>query len=59
MKLEISFRKKNGKTTSTWRQKNMLLQSQCIPEDLPDPGVKPRSLALQAGSFTTESPGKP
>ena len=30
MKLEISFRKKNGKTTSTWRQKNMLLQSQCI-----------------------------
>ena len=34
MKLEISFRKKNGKTTSTWRQKNMLLQSQCIHEQV-------------------------
>ena len=27
--------------------------------DLPDPGIKPRSLALQADSLPTEQPGKP
>ena len=29
------------------------------PGDLPDPGVKPRSPALQADSFLTELLGKP
>ena len=29
------------------------------PEDLPDPGIDPRSPALQADSLLTESPGKP
>ena len=29
------------------------------PGDLPDPGIKPRSLALQAGSLPFEPPGKP
>ena len=29
------------------------------PEDLPDPGIKPRSLALQADSLTSEPQGKP
>ena len=29
------------------------------PEDLPDPGVKPRSPALQADALTSEPPGKP
>ena len=29
------------------------------PEDLPDPGFKPMSLALAGGFFTSESPGKP
>ena len=29
------------------------------PEDLPDPGIKPTSLALACGFFTTEPPGKP
>ena len=28
------------------------------PEDLPDPGIKPGSPALQADSFTTEPQGK-
>ena len=28
------------------------------PGDLPDPGVKPRSPALQADSFSSEPPGK-
>ena len=27
--------------------------------NLPDPGIKPASLALQVGSFTTEPLGKP
>ena len=27
--------------------------------DLPDPGIEPRSLALQADSLSSESPGKP
>ena len=27
--------------------------------DLPDPGIKPRSLALQADSLLPEPPGKP
>ena len=29
------------------------------PGDLPDPGMEPRSPALQAGSLAPESPGKP
>ena len=29
------------------------------PGDLPDPGVEPRSPALQAGSLMSKSPGKP
>ena len=29
------------------------------PEDLPDPGIEPRSLALQADALTAEPPGKP
>ena len=28
------------------------------PEDLPDPGIKPRSPALQADTLPTEPPGK-
>ena len=28
------------------------------PGDLPDPGIKPRSPALQADSLPTEQPGK-
>ena len=29
------------------------------PGDLPNPGIKPVSLALAGGFFTTEPPGKP
>ena len=29
------------------------------PGDLPDPGIKPRSPALQADALTPEPPGKP
>ena len=29
------------------------------PEDLPDPGIKPGSPALQADSLLAELPGKP
>ena len=29
------------------------------PGDLPDPGIEPRSLALQADSLLYEPPGKP
>ena len=29
------------------------------PGDLPDPGIKPMSLALQADSLPTEPPGSP
>ena len=29
------------------------------PGDLPDPGIEPRSTALQADSLPTEPPGKP
>ena len=29
------------------------------PEDLPNPGVKPRSSTLQADSLPSEPPGKP
>ena len=29
------------------------------PGDLPNPGIEPRSPALQADFFTTEPPGKP
>ena len=28
------------------------------PEDLPNPGIKPRSPALQAGTLTSEPPGE-
>ena len=31
----------------------------CTPGDLPDPGIKLRSPALQVGSFPAELPGKP
>ena len=30
-----------------------------FPGDLPDPGIEPRSLALQADSLPTELPRKP
>ena len=30
-----------------------------LPEDLPNPGIKPRSPALQADSLLSEPPGKP
>ena len=30
-----------------------------FPGDLPDPGIKPRSLALQADSLPSEPPRKP
>ena len=29
------------------------------PGDLPNPGIEPRSLALQADALTSEPPGKP
>ena len=29
------------------------------PGDLPDPGIEPRSPALQAGALLSEPPGKP
>ena len=29
------------------------------PEDLPDPGIEPRSPVLQADALTSEPPGKP
>jgi len=29
------------------------------PGDLPNPGIKPRSLALQADALPSEPPGKP
>ena len=29
------------------------------PEDLPDPGIEPRSPALQADALPSEPPGKP
>ena len=29
------------------------------PGDIPDPGIKPASPALEGGFFTTEPPGKP
>ena len=29
------------------------------PGNLPDPGIEPRSPALQAGALTSEPPGKP
>ena len=30
-----------------------------FPGDLPDPGIEPRSPALQADALTSEPPGKP
>ena len=29
------------------------------PGDVPDPGIEPRSLALQVDSLSSEPPGKP
>ena len=34
MKLEINYRKKNGKSTNTWRLKNMLLKIQGVKEKI-------------------------
>ena len=31
----------------------------CLPGDLPNPGIEPRSFALQADSSLSEPPGKP
>ena len=31
----------------------------CHPGDLPNPGIEPRSPALQADSLPSEPPGKP
>ena len=31
----------------------------CVPGDLPNPGIKPGSPALQANSLPSEPPGKP
>ena len=33
MKLEINYRKKNGKRTNTWRLNNMLLKNQWVNEE--------------------------
>ena len=33
MKLEINYRKKNGKNTNMWRQNNMLLKNQQVNEE--------------------------
>ena len=30
-----------------------------LPRELPNPGIKPRSLSLQVNSLLSESPGKP
>ena len=30
-----------------------------FPGDLPDPGIEPGSLALEAGALTSKPPGKP
>ena len=30
-----------------------------FPRDLPNPGIKPKSLALQADALPSEPPGKP
>ena len=34
MKLEINYRKKNGKNTNTWRLNNMLLNNQWVNEEI-------------------------
>ena len=34
MKPEISYRKKNGKSTNTWRLNNMLLKNQLVSEEI-------------------------
>ena len=39
--------------------KNTGVDSHSPPRDLPDPGIKPRSLALQADSLLSEPPRKP
>ena len=36
-----------------------ILEWAAIPEDLPDPGIEPRSSASQAFSLLSEPPGKP
>ena len=34
MKLEINHKKKFGKTTDTWRLKNILLKSECVHQEI-------------------------
>ena len=41
------------------RQEYWIGQPFPSPGDLPDPGIEPRSLALQADSLPSELPGKP
>ena len=41
------------------KQEHWSVYSFPSPGDCPDPGIEPRSPALQADSFTTEPPGKP
>ena len=36
-----------------------ILEWVAFPRDLPNPGIKPRSSALQADSLSAEPPGKP
>ena len=40
MKLEISYRKKTGKNTDTWKLNHMLLKSQWITEEIKDEILK-------------------
>ena len=40
-----------------FRQEHLSELSFPSPGDLPNPGIKPTSLALAGGFFTTESPG--
>ena len=42
-----------------FRQKYQSVFPFPTPEDLPKPGIKPRSPALQADSLPSEPPGKP
>ena len=41
------------------RQEHLSERPFLSPEDLPDPGIKPRSPALQADSLLSEPSGKP
>ena len=40
MKLEINYRKKNGKNTNTWRLNNMLIKPQWANEEIKDGIIK-------------------